>query len=184
MWLALETGGDLIRRMLDASQNGIYVHDLRAGVHTYINAQYTRLTGYGIEQLAAMDSEAFFALFPAEDRLRLRQHEADLERAKDGERLEIEYRFLRRDGTWIWCLSSDAVLERDPDGSVLSIVGTFLDISERKWTETRLGLSEAEVRQHRDALALIYDSAPIGLCTLDRDLRYVRVNQRLAELNG
>jgi PAS domain S-box-containing protein len=181
---ALNTGGELTRKVLDASQNGIYVHDLREGVHTYINAQYTRLTGYGMEQLAAMDSETFFSLFPAEDRVRLRQHEADLERAKDGELLEIEYRFLRRDGTCIWCLSSDAVLERDPDGSVRSIVGTFLDISDRKQAETRLGLSEAHARRHRDELALIYDSAPLGLCTLDRDLRYVRVNQRLAELNG
>jgi len=30
----------------------------------------------------------------------------------------------------------------------------------------------------------IYDNAPIGLCVLDRDLRYVRINERLAEING
>jgi PAS domain S-box-containing protein len=30
----------------------------------------------------------------------------------------------------------------------------------------------------------IYQSAPIGLNVLDRDLRFVRVNQRLAEING
>jgi signal transduction histidine kinase len=29
----------------------------------------------------------------------------------------------------------------------------------------------------------VYQSAPIGLCVLDRDLRYVRVNQRLADMN-
>ncbi len=182
--LALEAGGKLLRRMLDASQNGIYVHDLRAGVHIYINAQYTRLTGYDMEQLRAMDGEAFFSLFPDEDRVRLHDHEAELARSPDGALLEIEYRFLRRDGTWIWCLSSNAVLERDPDGSVRSIVGTFLDISERKQAQARLSLSEAQARRHLEEIALIYDSAPIGLCVLDRDLRYVRVNQRLAGLNG
>lgn len=30
----------------------------------------------------------------------------------------------------------------------------------------------------------IYKSAPIGLCVLDRDLRYVSINDRLAEING
>ncbi len=42
-------------------------------------------------------------------------------------------------------------------------------------------------RVARDRLAEIeatYSAAPIGLCVLDRDLRFVRVNQRLAEING
>lgn len=182
--LALEAGGALIRRMLDASQNGLYVHDLKAGVHVYINAQYTRLTGYSLEELAARGSAGFYDLFPSEDRLRLRRYAADLAQAGDGDRFEIEYRFLRRDGVWIWCLSSDAVLERDPDGSVRSTVGTFLDISHRKQTQWSLSLSEAQARRHLHEIELIYDSAPVGLCFLDRDLRYVRINQRLAEING
>jgi PAS domain S-box-containing protein len=33
-------------------------------------------------------------------------------------------------------------------------------------------------------LEAIYRSAPVGLCVLDRKLRYVRVNDRLAEMNG
>jgi PAS domain S-box-containing protein len=30
----------------------------------------------------------------------------------------------------------------------------------------------------------IYRTAPIGLCVIDRDLRFVRINERLAEING
>jgi PAS domain S-box-containing protein len=33
-------------------------------------------------------------------------------------------------------------------------------------------------------LQAIYDGAPVGLCLLDRDLRYVSLNRRLAEMNG
>jgi PAS domain S-box-containing protein len=33
-------------------------------------------------------------------------------------------------------------------------------------------------------LQAIYDGAPVGLCFLDKDLRYVSLNQRLAEMNG
>ena len=46
-------------------------------------------------------------------------------------------------------------------------------------------------RQHEDAvrrqlaeIQSIYDSAHIGLCVFDRDLRYLRVNQLLADTNG
>lgn len=181
---ALEAGGELIHRVLDASLNGIYVHDLRRGVHSFVNAQYTRLTGYTMDDLRALDSDAFYALFPPQDRLRLREHARNLGQSRDGDLLEIEYRFRRRDGTWIWCLSSDAVLERDGDGLALSTVGTFLDISERKRDQLRLSLSEVQARRHLEELELIYDSAPVGLGVLDRDLRYIRVNQRLAGLNG
>ena len=38
-------------------------------------------------------------------------------------------------------------------------------------------------RQHSE-LETAYDSAPIGLCVVDTDLRYVLVNARLAEMNG
>jgi EAL domain-containing protein (putative c-di-GMP-specific phosphodiesterase class I) len=33
-------------------------------------------------------------------------------------------------------------------------------------------------------LQAIYDGAPVGLCFLDKNLRYVSLNQRLAEMNG
>jgi PAS domain S-box-containing protein len=33
-------------------------------------------------------------------------------------------------------------------------------------------------------LEAIYNSAPIGLCVFDTELRYLRINERLAEVNG
>lgn len=43
---------------------------------------------------------------------------------------------------------------------------------------------EAMPAQHGSQLRAIYDGAPAGLCFLDRDLRYVSINRRLAEMNG
>ncbi|NIM96817.1 MAG: PAS domain-containing protein [Proteobacteria bacterium] len=37
---------------------------------------------------------------------------------------------------------------------------------------------------HLTELEHIYQTAPIGLCLLDRDLRYARINDRLAAMNG
>ncbi|MGL4553070.1 MAG: hybrid sensor histidine kinase/response regulator [Gemmataceae bacterium] len=37
---------------------------------------------------------------------------------------------------------------------------------------------------HLREISSIYVSAPIGLCSVDRDLRYKRINRRMAEMNG
>ncbi|HEY6444853.1 MAG TPA: EAL domain-containing protein [Acidobacteriaceae bacterium] len=43
---------------------------------------------------------------------------------------------------------------------------------------------EAMPDQHSAQLQAVYEGAPVGLCFLDRELRYVSVNRRLAEMNG
>ncbi|HEY0995648.1 MAG TPA: PAS domain-containing sensor histidine kinase [Gemmatimonadaceae bacterium] len=42
----------------------------------------------------------------------------------------------------------------------------------------------ADARRHLDELEATYRSAPVGLGVLDRDLRFIRINDRLAEMNG
>ncbi|HYE79427.1 MAG TPA: ATP-binding protein, partial [bacterium] len=43
---------------------------------------------------------------------------------------------------------------------------------------------EAESRAAADELQSIYDASPVGMALIDRNLRYVRINSRLAEING
>ena len=50
-----------------------------------------------------------------------------------------------------------------------------------QWVVSNL---EAYPAQRLAQLQAIYDGAPVGLCFLDRDLRYVSINQRLADMNG
>jgi PAS domain S-box-containing protein len=60
----------------------------------------------------------------------------------------------------------------------------FRDISERKQTEAVLQENQIQLQQQLAEIEAIYQSAPIGLNFLDTDLRFVRINQRLAEMNG
>jgi PAS domain S-box-containing protein len=48
----------------------------------------------------------------------------------------------------------------------------------------RLVESDRTSRRELAELEAIYSTAPVGLCVLDHDLRYTRVNERLAEING
>ena len=50
--------------------------------------------------------------------------------------------------------------------------------------EAALRASEQLARARLAELEATYATAPVGLCVLDTDLRFVRINQRLAEING
>jgi PAS domain S-box-containing protein len=126
------------RKVLTSSLNGLYVFDLEAKTNVFINPQYTALTGYTADDLKALTGDEFLALFHPEDLDHIVEHLGCIAEAADGQTLEVEYRFKAADGRWIWCLSRDCVFERDPEGEVRQIIGTFLDITGRKQAEERL----------------------------------------------
>src|SRR5262249_59684986 len=65
----------------------------------------------------------------------------------------------------------------DRDGEVVGASEIARDIAPRKQAEETL-------RDRLSEIEAIYDNTPVGLALLDRNLRYVRVNAALAEING
>ncbi|MFB2922580.1 PAS domain S-box protein [Aerosakkonema funiforme] len=58
------------------------------------------------------------------------------------------------------------------------------ELRERKQVEISLQETQIQLQRQLAEIEAIYQSAPIGLSVLDTDLRFVRINQRLAEMNG
>ena len=56
--------------------------------------------------------------------------------------------------------------------------------AERTWSAVERARVEAQARARADEIAALYASAPIGLCVLDREGRYLRINDVLAASNG
>ncbi|MGP1386306.1 MAG: PAS domain-containing protein [Thainema sp.] len=83
----------------------------------------------------------------------------------------------------IWTLTTLSPL-RNEQHEIYRIVGTAVDISDRKQAELALQDSRDQIQRQLVEIETIYQSAPIGLNFLDTDLRFVRINQRLAEMNG
>jgi two-component system CheB/CheR fusion protein len=73
---------------------------------------------------------------------------------------------------------------RTVDDRLDGVVITFVDITARKRNERQLEENARVLGQQYAELETLYDTAPIGLNLLDRDLRYLRINERLAEING
>jgi two-component system CheB/CheR fusion protein len=98
---------------------------------------------------------------------------------KGGTRLEREVR--SKDGrTFLQRVTPYRTADGEPDGTVI----TFLDITQQKETQHRLKLAEQEAEARLAELESVYATAPVGLALLDRDFRYLRINDALADMNG
>ncbi|MCC6586704.1 MAG: PAS domain S-box protein [Bryobacterales bacterium] len=87
---------------------------------------------------------------------------------------EFEY-YYRRLSRWFWVKAS-----RYADGFLLSI----RDITGLKQEEEELRRGREQSDSRLAELEAIYAQAPVGLCVFSPDLRYLRINEKLAEING
>jgi PAS domain S-box-containing protein len=87
--------------------------------------------GYTPEQIKEMGNQLFPQLMHHEDLANLPAHMERLQRAKDGEIVEWEYRMRHANGQYCWIWSRDIVFKRTSDGLAQQILGTAQDISDR-----------------------------------------------------
>ena len=119
---------------LAAAASGIWEYYPKTRKAYYDNRWYTML-GY---EPGALPPEygSWVDLLHPDDRVRA---EGAVQRYVDeGKDFTVEFRLRSRDGRWLWISSSGKIVERDAAGSALRIVGTHVDISERRKTQAEL----------------------------------------------
>jgi PAS domain S-box-containing protein len=92
------------------------------------------------------------------------------------ERVNVEKRYLRKDGSTVWVAFS-MVVERDDEGRPLYEIAIYDDITARKAAEDALRESEARFRQ-------TFELAGSGMAHVSLEGRFTRVNRRLCEILG
>ncbi|MGF2035853.1 MAG: EAL domain-containing protein [Nostoc sp. CmiVER01] len=73
---------------------------------------------------------------------------------------------------------------RSEQGEIFAGMVLTQNMTHRKQAEAELQESRATLQRQLAEIESIYQSVPIGLSVLDTNLRFVRINQRLAEING
>ena len=96
----------------------------------------------------------------------------------------VEARCQRQIGEWVWMNLAAVPIDDPVAGQPAGAVILIMDITERKQAEILLRQSEAAARRRLAEIEAYYDSAPVGLCALDSDLRFLRINARMAEMYG
>ncbi len=102
----------------------------------------------------------------------------------DRDELEWEYRFRRADtGEERW-ITAKARLFRDQTGKPVRVTGTNTDSTDGKKTICCLQAQKQSIASQLAEIETIYDTVPAGLAVLSTDLRFVRINSILADING
>lgn len=92
------------------------------------------------------------------------------------DRFKVEFRLRTRDGGWRWILGQGMVIERDAEGLPMRVIGTNLDITDRRAAEIALQESEARFRA-------IYDSIHEAIFIFDIDSGAIlSTNRRAREM--
>lgn len=158
------------RSTADTVPGMLFVSDGR-GNNLYVNDYYRSYAG--VEKTDVL-GKGWASIIHPDDLPSVRQ--ALGVAVSEGATVSLEYRIRRKDGAWRWH-SSRATPIVDDSRDIVRWVGISLDIDDRR-------TAEEQARLAADEIAATYATAPIGLVVVDRDLRYVRVNDRLAEMSG
>lgn len=105
------------------------------------------------------------------------------DRLRAGESVAAVETYERADGRRV-SVQIESTPELDRDGRLASILLTCVDLTESEGHTQEEERERDRVATHLEELESIYARSPVGLALIDRDLRYVRVNQAIADMNG
>jgi PAS domain S-box-containing protein len=163
--------------IVESSADAIYSTDFNGAILSW-NKAAEKIFGYAAQE--AIGQNVSILLHP--DLLSLETKIP--EKVKKGKTIKnYETVRVRNDGSRIR-ISLTASPIRNRQGKIIAVAEIARDITERFYAEERLTENQKLLNNHLSEIETLYQTAPIGLAFLDKNLRYVRINDRLAKLNG
>jgi PAS domain S-box-containing protein len=155
------------------AREGVWDWNLETGAVVY-SPRWAEMLGYDEREIAP-DVRTWEALLHPDDRPRADELHASLSRGAGT--YEGEFRLRHKDGHYIHVLSRGLPVRAHPGGPVVRIVGTHLDITERKRTEEAL-------RQSEERLTLAFAGAQEGVWDWNLETDAVTYSPRWTQMLG
>jgi PAS domain S-box-containing protein len=161
-----------LRLALDASELGLYDLNVLTG-EAKVNNRYAEMIGYDLETFVETNDAWIERLHP-DDRVTVGKAYDDYVSGKVKE-YKVEFRQKHKEGHWIWILSLGKIMERNTAGEPLRMLGTHLDITEKKNNEIRI---ERELGLRK----LLFDVSNDGIVLIDTRHSVVEANDRFCSM--
>jgi PAS domain S-box-containing protein len=172
-----------IRFVLEAAGIGWWHLDMATNTTTR-SLLHDQMFGY-TEMLPSWSYDDYLAHVHPDDRAMVAESFAKAQ--EGGDAYAVDVRVLWPDGSVHWLFTRGRFLS-DDEGTPLRVAGMVTDITDRKLVEVAAAEQEARAaRALAESVALLetlLKSAPVGLAFVDRDFRFARINDALAEMNG
>ena len=171
---ALRESEERLSLAVAGAEEGVWDWNLETNAVVY-SARWKQMLGYSGEEIEPHVS-AWERLAHPDDRSRADRANDSVAR---GERAtyEAEFRLRHKDGHYVHVLSRGFPVRRDPGGPVVRIVGTHLDLSERK-------RAEAALRENEERLKLAFAGAQEGVWDWNLETGAVVYSSRWKEMLG
>jgi len=136
--IELENSRKFSQKIADSTPNVLYLYELNGPRLVYVNKNIEAALGYSAETSIKMREDFFSKLMFPDDYKRLLGRYKQYLSAGENEVLENVYRIKNKEGEWRWMQSFDVIFARDDDGKPTQILGSAIDITERKRMEEEL----------------------------------------------
>ncbi|NBB74074.1 MAG: PAS domain-containing protein, partial [Bacteroidetes bacterium] len=140
---------------------------------TEYNERWAAMLGYTLDEVEK-DPDFYFNHLHPDDKPHVEAAIDALARGTKDE-MDMEVRMRHTDGSWRWILDRGRVTAWNDDGSAARVVGTHMDITERKQAEQAL-------RRNHSILKAQQEASPDGILIVDDNRQIASYNRRFAEL--
>jgi PAS domain S-box-containing protein len=190
---ALRESEERFRHAMEATNDGLWDWNVKTG-EVYYSPAYSRILGYEPAEFANHVQSWIDFLHPDDRAKALSVNQACIENRIPA--FEVEFRMRTKGGEWRTILGRGKAVCRDADGRATRMIGTHVDITERKRAEEalkrahdelerRVETRTAELTESNEELRAIYDGMPDGLLIADAETkRFVRANSSICEMLG
>lgn len=139
----LQVSRERLQMALDAANDGLYDWNIPTR-RAYFSPHYYTMLGYEPGEFEPT-AENWMAMVHPDDMPRVLEASQNAFRPGAG-RTDVRYRVRTKSGAWRWVMSRGRVVERDPEGNPIRIVGVIVDIDDLTRTELDLRRSEEKFR--------------------------------------
>lgn len=175
---ALKSSEQLLQSITKAAPNAIYIYDLVSHRNVYANASLEKILGYSEAEMQTMEDNIIPSLLHPDDVEKISAyHQGILDSdADDDYMFSLEYRIQNAEGKWRYFYSQDVIFARSEAGKPTQILGTAIDISDRKTALLQIQQSEARYRA-------LYQRTPVMMHSVNPKGDLINVsNQWLSRL--
>jgi two-component system, NarL family, sensor histidine kinase UhpB len=171
--LALWESEERLKLAFAGAQEGVWDWNLETGAVVY-SEQWKRMLGYGEDEIEP-HVRAWEQLLHPDDRAAAEALTDAVMR--DRRPYEAEFRLRHKEGHYVTVLTRGLPVRRDAGGPVVRIVGTHVDITERKRTESAL-------RESEERLTLAFAGAQEGIWDWNLETNAVVYSPRWKQMLG
>jgi len=166
---------------IEGSGDGVWDVNLQTNEANY-SKRWKEMLGLGENDIAPNREEWLSRIHP-DDKARV----AEASRAYlagETEFYTVEYRLQCKDESYKWMLSRGTLVTRTEDGKPLRMIGTQIDINERKLVEEDLVMTKRSLIESRDRYLDLYEFAPIGYLSVTEHGIVTEVNWKVTSILG